>query len=439
MDLRPTMQLYAPRPVPLVLLILSCAGGIRAEDRVDLCSTEPLLARVVLESSHATRGGEIGLTYDSRVAKPIAVEPGRDLPRGTEIHFRSDLALGDCPADAAVDRGFIIGWLNPVGSELIPPGRRELFRISFAATGAGGDASPLKFVRCLGDPAAPIRNMVTGENGRSILLVTVDGQVHPGADSPCTERPVLPVTRTPSAQEAVLDVCHRSACFRFQVDAAEAGKSVILTLTDPEPGDSNFLYLRWGSPPTPVDFDLAALEPDRGSQRLVIPASRPETGYVLVTSNVLQGDSTKVRFEALIADLGLESISPRQGGEGSRVSAVILGGGFQTGVTGFGLENASRKIAASAVTVISTGRAEVVFELPADGRGLYDLVAKEIETRRLIILEREVITRRTAQDTADSTDSGRRTKQLEARRDELKALKEDLLKQLRERGIIVQP
>jgi chitodextrinase len=140
----------------------------------------PSCVALVLESDVAITGGEIGIAYDPTLVVPVKVSAGADLPSGAEIH--SDLhAEVNCDTASGVQAGLIAAWIHPLesGGGSTPPGRHQLLKVCFdPANGAPEDVcSALKFVTCLGVLAAPVRNVVTGPDGASIPVTTIDGDV----------------------------------------------------------------------------------------------------------------------------------------------------------------------------------------------------------------------------------------------------------------------
>jgi len=134
---------------------------------------------LVIANNQPIKGGEVGIAYDPSAVRPVAVRPGPDFPATGNIYLKT-LPGNNCPSEAGVQAGFIVGWLNSTqGATLTPRGTHQLLKICFElAPGAGeGSCSPLRFVQCLGVPEAPVRNSVTVESGTSQTLATTDGEV----------------------------------------------------------------------------------------------------------------------------------------------------------------------------------------------------------------------------------------------------------------------
>lgn len=170
------------RLVTMSTALLLVAASANAADNVRLVPDESSgrNVTVVLANSDAPiRGGEIGIAYDSSVVFVTDVELLPGLHPDTLLVFNLDPALARCNLVDGTDRGLSIVWINPVGageSVLTPTGEHEILRITFApADGAAiGGTSPLRFMNCLGIPEAPVRNVVTGEDGRSRVARTDD-------------------------------------------------------------------------------------------------------------------------------------------------------------------------------------------------------------------------------------------------------------------------
>ncbi|MBI4585085.1 MAG: hypothetical protein HY717_13815, partial [Planctomycetes bacterium] len=135
--------------------------------------------KIALNHQIAIKGGEIGLAFGPSFLIPQRIQAGADLPDSAEIHFNFKPSV-NCTSSSGVTAGITIGWINsPAGDVVIPPGAHELFEICFtpALDASAGGNFPLKFVRCLGVAEAPVRNILTGQNGESVLVTTQDGEV----------------------------------------------------------------------------------------------------------------------------------------------------------------------------------------------------------------------------------------------------------------------
>ncbi len=134
---------------------------------------------VVLECDVAIRGGELGLSYDPQWVTPVTVTPAADLPPDATI--RLDLSpVNGCPLESGVAAGFTVSWSNSAeGDVLTPAGRHALLKVCFDhAHGAyQGGSFALDFVKCLGGPDFPTRNVVTDSSGDSLFVIPLDGEV----------------------------------------------------------------------------------------------------------------------------------------------------------------------------------------------------------------------------------------------------------------------
>ena len=171
-----------------------------------------------------------------------------------------------------------------------------------------------------------------------------------------------------------------SAPFEFR---PPLGKVVCLILEgvddDGAPPDANALYARWGLPATISRFDRAAAARHRPSQRLVLPVTRDETGFGLLRAHFIRGGQSKVRLVYRVVDLAVERISVRRARRGAgHLNARIDGGGFDRDTT-FRLESPNGVIkAVGPPCIVSSGRAEVVFDVREDiPLGMYDLLVEK--------------------------------------------------------------
>jgi len=72
-----------------------------------------------------------------------------------------------------------MGWIHPLEDPVLEAGRHDILRVcfEFANSVPLGGCRPLRFVSCLGNPVAPVRNVITGVDGSSIPLTPADGEV----------------------------------------------------------------------------------------------------------------------------------------------------------------------------------------------------------------------------------------------------------------------
>ena len=202
---------------------------------VDLKQQTPRCVSVILNNPEPLRGGEIGIAYEPTELGPIRVQPGVDLPPGSSIYFQTG-APSSCSPQDAVAGGLTLGWLLPPETGIVlPPGRNEVLRICFEFNEAvvEADCSRLRFVGCLGPEGAPIRNVVTGEDGKSHSLSTVDGNICRLAE--------VPFRRGDANQDAAFDISDPIAiltCLFLETSCAyclkamDANDDGLLNLTD---------------------------------------------------------------------------------------------------------------------------------------------------------------------------------------------------------------
>jgi hypothetical protein len=220
-------------------------------------------------------------------------------------------------------------------------------------SGAGGDGAGRAYVFLLGDS---------------------DGDGIPDSCEKCEEiRPI-----TPGFPVTVRMAPPSWSCLYHLRPEARTNLVVTLQASDPDSSDSLFLYGRWGSPPTPSAYDLAAALPGSPYQRMVIPSAREAECYLLLSA-VSQGNGTEAILLVEEAELAVEGISVHRAARGSgALHATIRGGGFDAG-TAFRLERGTTKITTSEPPVIvSSDRADVVLAIDKGAPlGIYSLVAEK--------------------------------------------------------------
>lgn len=133
---------------------------------------------VIITNTVPIKGGEIGLCYDAATVNLISVEEGPDFPSGDGVVIAALDPVKACSAEDPCAAGLTVKWSNSqTQSILTPEGASRLVRIHFVpAEGANAiSCSPLRFVRCLGDPS--VRNTVVDEHDETVPLLTTDGEI----------------------------------------------------------------------------------------------------------------------------------------------------------------------------------------------------------------------------------------------------------------------
>jgi hypothetical protein len=265
------------------------------------------------------------------------------------------------------------------------------------------------------DPSDGVKVLEPG-NGQELLTLELTADSDPGCDgirlsfvdglpgfadeAPPTEvaavvagQSLRPVTRElviPIARPLALGVGETEPveqCALYRLAPPFTGKLVItLTGTDPDPDstDANALYFAWGRPSAANDFDHAADERGKASQRLVVPAGSGEDAFILVQANAVSGGASEVELLVEEAVLALESVSATRSRSGARLHASIAGAGFRPETTfalepalgGEGMGAGGGAIPGGELVRLSGGRVEAVFDLAAAVAGPYDLVAR---------------------------------------------------------------
>jgi hypothetical protein len=197
----------------------------------------------------------------------------------------------------------------------------------------------------------------------------------------CTYDLVKPAPLQPGVEAAAeLTPSARFVLYSFRLESEQAGKPVVFTLTDEDPGDANSMYVRWGGLPTPCYHDQASRAGHQVQQRLVVPSARAEDCYVLVRADLIPGGLNQVRLKAEVEELILKDLAGSTLGEGGsgRLDVSVRGAGFSA-ATRFSLELAGpgTRLGSSGVLLASSERADVLFETSGAEPGVYDLVAEE--------------------------------------------------------------
>jgi hypothetical protein len=142
--------------------------------RLVLTGTRPRLTYAVeLTSDARFLGGELAIGVDPAVLRILAVRPLRPpLPAAAEFVLNpADPAAAPMLQCAGGRRaGVTLAWHHD--AQPLNPGTHRLFEIEadFIAGAPAAASSPVEFIFCLGPVAAPIANVITAEDGRSLPL-----------------------------------------------------------------------------------------------------------------------------------------------------------------------------------------------------------------------------------------------------------------------------
>ncbi len=167
-------------------------------------------------------------------------------------------------------------------------------------------------------------------------------------------------------------------CFRF---LPPAGKPLVLSLSGDDVAGPVSLFIRWGGPAKPDDFDQAAEGPVQEGLRLVVHSARDEVCHGLIKRTSDGPSAGTVTLTIRPVELVLEDLSASLAGSGApRASSVIRGAGFDAS-TEFFLQPAGcdpgscEAIPGTEVLVVTSLRAETAFVIEGAPIGLYDLIA----------------------------------------------------------------
>ncbi|WP_201979721.1 IPT/TIG domain-containing protein [Hymenobacter rubidus] len=170
-----------------------------------------------------------------------------------------------------------------------------------------------------------------------------------------------------------------------------ANKDMVLTLTSNQSFGQNEMYVAYGRPPTPADYDFIYLNQVSTSQEILVPTTGPLPYYVLVkTPYVYPGLQTATLYADTLG-FQVRSITANRVGRG-RVTTQVLGAGFRrlrTGPTGYPAtrfyltKGSSPAIRAEAQVLKFRNSTEVTLRWRLDtlSVGVYNVVADNNGTR----------------------------------------------------------
>jgi hypothetical protein len=147
----------------------------------------------------------------------------------------------------------------------------------------------------------------------------------------------------------------------FRIDAPGTG-SLLLRLIGDDAADANALYARLGRSLFPGEFDEAADQRSRASQRLAILEPRAGPLFVECRGSLFSGGSNGVELEIEERDIVIESVSAASGSGSCELA--VLGAGFSSEASFTLVPRAGgAPIAPERALVVSPTRAELSFIL----------------------------------------------------------------------------
>ncbi len=153
-------------------------------------------------------------------------------------------------------------------------------------------------------------------------------------------------------------------------------ESVNITLDHDSPTAWTELYVKFGSVPSPADFDFRFENPGLPDQQIVIPNTLAGTYYILAkaTAGTFQPDGVSMSLLAERLPFSIQSVTPTVVGAG-RVT-VLLEGSRWTEETEFSIRLGDMEILPESVAIINATSARVTFDLSAIPYGVADVVAQ---------------------------------------------------------------
>ncbi len=232
----------------------------------------------------------------------------------------------------------------------------------------------LRFLDGMQGSGKPVRNVVTCR-GQSFSPILNRATVQL-CDTACGEAGVQ-ILEAGVTSQAILTGEQPSACFLFETTAEEP---IVFSLTDETSSNANALYVRWGTPATAAEHDVASDAPFQTAHRLFIPAAAGTACYVLVRSTITSGENSRVQLFAFKPNVHIEEFCQRQASAGDHVHGSVTGTGFYAGLEFLLTPNdGGAPIVANDTVILSSTFAEVAFAIPSGAEGLHHLDVRDRE------------------------------------------------------------
>jgi RHS repeat-associated protein len=158
--------------------------------------------------------------------------------------------------------------------------------------------------------------------------------------------------------------------FAINVPSVQA---LVVQLNDSSPTDSNELYLSFGTPPTPQNYDYRYSLADSASQSILVPRAAIGTWYALIYSDYVPAPSS-ITISATGYAIHVATITPNASGNSASATVEITGAGFEPGTTATLIGSGGTHYAATNTSVVSYTELLATFPagLPA---GTYSVLA----------------------------------------------------------------
>ncbi len=153
----------------------------------------------------------------------------------------------------------------------------------------------------------------------------------------------------------------------------DEGETLRVTLTSPNSGADNELFLRYGDVPTGFKYDAIYQNPLQANQTAVIGSTKPGDYYILVRGQHEPTANTSFRLTATTLPFTITGVKPDQGGDSRYVTVTIEGAKFD--------EDAIVKLSRPGIAeyepinyeVVNSTKIIAIFDLTDAPHGLYDI------------------------------------------------------------------
>lgn len=173
--------------------------------------------------------------------------------------------------------------------------------------------------------------------------------------------------------------------YKITVPDSLAGETLLVNLRGDTLSGNNELYISYGTVPTRSNHQLAATDPFRGAQTLVIPSLAAGVYYLLAYGLTTAATEQVIELSAEILEFEIRSVMANRGGNTGSVTVRLDGAKFSEEMV-VSLQHPERgTIYARNLYFTNSTRVYATFPLGGQAEGRYDVVAEKDNGERALL------------------------------------------------------
>ncbi|WP_262885468.1 CARDB domain-containing protein [Lunatibacter salilacus] len=161
-----------------------------------------------------------------------------------------------------------------------------------------------------------------------------------------------------------------------------ADLDLVIDLSSSRSVGTNDVFVSFGKVPTPNEFDFRGTNKNQTDQRVLVPATKPGTYYILVKTDIPLSQNIELLARAL--PFSILSSNPGTVGNGT-VTTTITGAGFKAGMEVSLLKGGTKVISAANVDLTNSMSGRLGWRLSEVPFGIYDVEVKNPDGTTFIL------------------------------------------------------